>query len=118
MNKELIEQIKKIKGVKSISGLSEQLPNSENMVIVTFEPDNSYEKLVEKAYKKGNILEYKDKGSSEWRMYRGVGNFLWNDFDYRIADFDEVLRTIANINSSAANSLIRWLGVEDEGWEF
>ena len=38
MNEKLIKQIKEMPGVKAVTAISEQMPNSENMVIVVFEP--------------------------------------------------------------------------------
>lgn len=110
MSKETIEQIKKIPGVKVVTSVSEQFPNSENTVIVVFEPEVNYKDLILQAFMDGRLLEYKDKGSSEWKLW-SKDTFDWGTYDYRIADPSEHwLGAVADINKSLANRIMEWFG--------
>lgn len=108
MSKETIEQIKKIPGVKMVTSISEQLPNSENTVIVVFKPEVSHKDLILQAFMDGRLLEYKDKGLSEWKLW-SKDIFDWEEYDYRIADpSDNWLGTVANMNQTLANRIMEW----------
>lgn len=110
MNKKLIERIKSLEGVKTVSSISEQFPNSNNTVIVVFEPEVSSKDLIKKEYEKGRLLEYKDKGSLDWNLFSS-GTFDWENYDYRIADpAEHWLGAVADINKSLANSIMKWFG--------
>lgn len=108
MNKETIEQIKKIPGVKTVTSVSGQLPNSENTVIVVFEPTENYKTLIKKAFEEGRLIEFTHKSSDEWRLCTDDW-FNWEEYAYRIADpSDHWLKSVANLDASLANRIIKW----------
>ena len=104
MNK-TIELIKQVPGVKTVE-------QYDNRAVVVFEPSN-FEKLIQQAYYEGKLVEVSVKDKEEWTLLTSpILDFT--TFDYRIADLEEVLGTVANINQSAANSIARWLGANED----